>query len=176
MDEGSYNGVLSRPLASDPGRARADLFYVHDHIENIGHFSRFGLSLTEVESLLVEKSRYKWSRNASAGVYTQQVGTAIIDRTEFVDHADRIAASSETGSLYVIDSVYGTLDSLAPTTRVITTTDISDDPVQYVRQQFESMLGRGPDPAGHFSGRTCCCAATARPSACGWGEPNSTLT
>ncbi len=150
MDEGSLHGLLSRPLTSDSGRARVDLVYVHDHIENVGHFQTFGLKLTEVESLLVEKSRYKWSRNASAGVYTQQVGTAIIDRTEFVDHADRIAASSETDSLYVIDSLYGTLDSLAPTTRVITTTDISDDPVQYVRQQYESLLGREPDPAGHF--------------------------
>ena len=67
-----------------------------------------------------------------------------------MDDADRIAACPDTGSLYVIDSVYVTLDSLAQSTRVITTTNISDDPVQYVRQQFESMLGRGPDPAGHF--------------------------
>jgi hypothetical protein len=150
MDEGGWLGVLSQPLASDKDRAKPDLMYISGMIENVGHFGQFGLKLTEIKGLLVEKSRYKWSRNSSAAIYTQRVETAIIDRSEFVDDANRIWATSETGSLYVIDSTYVTLDSEAQLTRVITTANVSDDPVQYVRQQYESVLGRAPDAAGHF--------------------------
>ncbi|HKQ50764.1 MAG TPA: Calx-beta domain-containing protein [Pyrinomonadaceae bacterium] len=150
MDEGGWMGVLSNPLSSDTNRAKTDLIYIHDMIENVGHFATFGLNLTEIEGLLVEQSRYKWSRNASAAVYTQQVGTAILDRIECVDHADRILATSQTGRLYVIDSLYTTLDSDAQFTKVITTTNPDEDPVQYVRQRYQSVLGREPDPAGHF--------------------------
>lgn len=150
MDEGGWNGVLIYPLASDRDRGTADLVYISGIIENVGHFGQFGLKVTDAQGLFIEKSRYKWSRNASAAVYSQRVGTSILDRIECVDDANRIYASPETGSLYVIDSTYVTLDSEAPLTRVITTANISDDPAQYVRQQFESVLGRAPDPAGHF--------------------------
>ncbi len=150
MDEGGWVGLYSLPFGSDRNRAKADLVYISDMIENVGHFETFGLKLTEAKSLLVEKSRYKWSRNASAAIYTQQIETAILDQTECVDDADRIAATPETGSLYVIDSVYATLDSQAQSTSVITTVNAGDDPVQYVRQQYETLLGRAPDPAGHF--------------------------
>ncbi len=54
-----------------------------------------------------------------------------------------------TGRLTVINSVFEGLDSLAQTTTVIDTTP-EQDPVQYVRQQFLSTLGRQPDPAAHF--------------------------
>ena len=64
--------------------------------------------------------------------------------------ADRIRADSATGNLTVIDSVYNHLDSLAQTTRVITTNAPDEDPVQYVRQQFSATLGHDPDPAAHF--------------------------
>ena len=49
----------------------------------------------------------------------------------------------------MINSVYAGLDSEAQITNVVNTTP-EEDPVQYVRQQFLTALGRQPDPAAHF--------------------------
>src|SRR4030095_11216825 len=64
--------------------------------------------------------------------------------------ANRIRADAATGKLTVINSLYTYLDSESPATRVITTETPEEDPVQYVRQQFNETLGHDPDAAAHF--------------------------
>ncbi|HEY3026250.1 MAG TPA: carboxypeptidase regulatory-like domain-containing protein [Pyrinomonadaceae bacterium] len=147
LDEGGWIGILSQPGASS---AKVDLFYITDLTMNVSNFGTFGHYLHGIRGLLVEKSRYQWSHSASAAIELHGVETGILDRLECVASANRIAASNETGTLYVIDSTYETLDSQALETKVITTANAEDDPVQFVRQQYQSVLGLDPDPAGHF--------------------------
>lgn len=49
----------------------------------------------------------------------------------------------------MINSEFEGLDSLAHTTTVLKTSP-ENDPVQYVRQQFLSILGKQPEPSAHF--------------------------
>jgi hypothetical protein len=59
------------------------------------------------------------------------------------------APDDRTERLTVINSEYREIESKAQTTTEMQT-EPEDDPVQYVRQQFLSILGRQPDPAAHF--------------------------
>ena len=100
--------------------------------------------------VLIENSHYGWSHNADAAINILGVANAILDRVECVEDANRILADVDTAKLTVIDSVYTSLVSQAVDTKVITTTNPDDDPVQYVRQQFTTLLGHEPDAAAHF--------------------------
>jgi hypothetical protein len=149
-DEGALNGLLSRPQLDPPPSARLDLFYITGLFANVSNLNSSGNYLFGLDNVLIEKSHYGWSHAASAAINLRNVNTAIIDRAECLEAADRISADSETGNLTVIDSIYNHLDSDAHTTRVLTTNSIDEDPVQYVRQQFTATLGRDPDAAAHF--------------------------
>lgn len=78
------------------------------------------------------------------------MGEAIIDQVECAAHAYRIRADAATNRLTVVNSIYEYLDSFAAITEVVNTESLSDDPVQYVRQQYLDTLGREPDPSGYF--------------------------
>jgi hypothetical protein len=117
---------------------------------NVSNLETTGHHFSNLENVLIENSHYGWSHNADSAINLLSVGSAILDQVECGASADRIRADSATGNLTVIDSVYNHLDSLAQTTRVITTNAPDEDPVQYVRQQFGAALGRDPDPAAHF--------------------------
>jgi hypothetical protein len=148
FDEGALNGLASLPNLSQS--APIDLLYVTGLYMNVTNLGASGNCLYGAKGVLIEKSHYGWSHNADAAIKLLSVGEAILDQVECVASADRIRGDSATGTLTVIDSVYNHLDSLAQTTRVITTNAPDEDPVQYVRQQFGAALGRDPDPAAHF--------------------------
>jgi hypothetical protein len=150
LDEGGLNGISSTPYRYLPASAPIDLLYVSGLYMNVSNLGTSGNYLYGPERVLIENSHYGWSHNADAAINLLQVGNAILDRVECVASADRIRADSATNSLTVIDSVYNHLDSLAQNTRVITTAAPDEDPVQYVRGQFTTTLGRPPDPAAHF--------------------------
>lgn len=150
FDEGALNGLLSLPFNYQPASAPIDLIYVSGLYMNVSNLGTSGHYLEGPQRVLIEDSHYGWSHNADAAINLHRVGNAILDRVECTASADRIRADALTGQLTVIDSIYTFLDSLSPATKVITTTTPDDDPVQYVRGQFEATLGRAPDPAAHF--------------------------
>jgi hypothetical protein len=150
LDEGGFVGLSSLPNRYQTPSAPIDLVYVTGLYMNVSNLGTTGHYFDNLENVLIENSHYGWSHNADSAINLLSVGNAILDLVECGASADRIRADSATGNLTVIDSVYNHLDSLAQTTRVITTIAPDEDPVQYVRQQFSATLGHGPDPAAHF--------------------------
>lgn len=149
FDEGAVNGLMS-VASHQAGVVPVDLFYVSGLYMNVSNLNSSGNYLDGPRSVLIENAHYGWSHAADAAINILGVGHAILDQVECNAGADRIRADAGTARLTVIDSVYGNLDSAAPDTRVITTADPDDDAVLYVREQFNSLLGRDPDPAAHF--------------------------
>ncbi|HKR00783.1 MAG TPA: carboxypeptidase regulatory-like domain-containing protein, partial [Pyrinomonadaceae bacterium] len=150
LDEGGLNGILSIPTRYQPTPAPIDLIYISRLRMNVSNLGASGNYLANQRAVFIEDALYGWSHNAGSAISLIDVGNAIIDRAECIEDANRIHANAGTGSLFVINSIYKTLDSLAQTTKVITTEAAEDDPVQYVRGQYETLLGREPDPAGHY--------------------------
>jgi hypothetical protein len=150
MDEGGFYGLSSLPFRYTPQSAPIDLIYVTGLVMNVSNLNQFGHQLYDARQVFIEKSRYGWSRNATAAVALRNVGTAILDQLTCVADADHIFADADTRELTVINSTYTQLDSSAKTTTTINTGAGEDDPVQYVRARFAGALGREPDPAAHF--------------------------
>ena len=149
MDEGGLTGLFSLPSSFQPPSAPIDLIYISNLRMNVSNLNAWGNYLTGIQRVLIENAKYEWSHNASAAIQLIDAGNVIIDKTECVDAANRIAADYSTQKLTVINSTYTYLDSQAQTTKTLLVSD-EDDPVQYVRTQFEQILGRAPDPAAHF--------------------------
>ncbi|HEX3250202.1 MAG TPA: carboxypeptidase regulatory-like domain-containing protein, partial [Pyrinomonadaceae bacterium] len=149
LDEGGYWGISSLPFRYTPPSAPIDLVYINGLQMNVSNFFQYGHLFYDVDRVFIENSRYGWSHNASAAIALANVDEAIFDKITCEAHADHIVADNLTGELTVINSTYTALDSLAQTTNAITTSP-GDDPVQYVRNQFVTVLGRDPDPAAHF--------------------------
>lgn len=148
LDEGGWVGISVFPDRF-PRTAPIDLIYISGLSMNVSNFGTAGHLMYDAKNLLIENSDYRWSRRTVAAVDINRFDNAILDKLTCRDAADRIRADAGTNRLTVINSVYEGLDSLAQTTTVLTTTP-EQDPVQYVRQQFLSALGRQPDPAAHF--------------------------
>jgi hypothetical protein len=150
LDEGGYVGLSSLPNRYQPPSAPIALVYITGLYMNVSNLGTTGHYFDNLENVLIENSHYGWSHNADSAINLLSVGNAILDQVECGASADRIRADSATGNLTVINSVYNHLDSLAQTTRVVTTDAPDEDPVQYVRQLFSATLGHDPDPAAHF--------------------------
>ena len=160
LDEGGYWGLTSLPYRYVPQSAPIDLIYVTGLVMNVSQFDQFGHNLYDARRVLIEKSRYGYSQNATAAIALRNIGAAILDQLECVADADHIFADHDTGTLTVINSTYAQLDSTAQNTVTINT---EDDPVQYVRARFTDALGREPDAAAHFywSNRLLLCSDDA---------------
>jgi carboxypeptidase family protein/pectate lyase-like protein/SdrD B-like protein len=149
LDEGGWVGisVLAHRFTSNP--TPIDLLYISGLKMNVSNLATTGHLIYDVRNLMIENSHYGWSHNAISAIDINRSGNAILDKVTCIDHADRIHADNLTGRLTIINSVFETLDSQAVTTNVLTTAP-EQDPVQYVRQQFMTALGKSPDPAAHF--------------------------
>ena len=150
LDEGGFTGISAYPGRYQPPSAPIDLIYVTGLRMNVTNLAAYGHHFVTVEGVLVEDSHYGWSQNADSALNLFSVQEAILDKLECIAHANRIRADSSTKRVSVINSVYTFLDSDAQVTNVIHTQTPEEDPVQFVRQRFASVLGREPDPAGHF--------------------------
>src|SRR5688572_5659886 len=151
LDEGHLFGLSALPYRYQPASAPIDLIYVTGLRMNVSNITgNAGHYFAQPRAVLIESSRYQWSHSTDAALDFIAVNRAIVDRSEFVDDANTIRADAATGSLTVIDSIYQTLNSQAQSTQVLTTENPEDDPVQHVRQQFSSILGREPDAAAHY--------------------------
>ncbi len=149
LDEGALNGLSTLTYGHLPS-APIDLMNVSGLHMNVSNLHTSGNYLDRPRRVLIENSHYGWSHDADTAINLVGVGNAILDQVECSDDANRIRADENTGKLTVINSVYEHLDSQSPQTRVITTETPDEDPVQHVRQQFISILGREPDAAAHF--------------------------
>lgn len=149
MDEGGWVGITAYPhfwgFPIDP----IDLVYISGLKMNVSNLGTAGHQFFDVRNVLVENSIYGWSRNTGAAIDLYRTSHAILDRLTCIEDANRIRTDDRTERLTVINSVYEGLDSKAQTTTEMQTAP-EDDPVQYVRQQFLSVLGRQPEPAAHF--------------------------
>ena len=150
LDEGALNGVSAMPQRYQPASAQIDLIYISGLRMNVSNLRTSGNYLSQAQAVLIENSRYQWSHNADAAIFLLGIRTAILDRVECVDHAHTIRADAATGELTIIDSIYENLASQAQVTKVINTQYPGEDPVQYVRERFSSILGREPDAAAHY--------------------------
>lgn len=148
LDEGGWVGISAFPYRWGP-TGRIDLLYISGLKMNVSNVATNGHYLFDIANIMVENSHYGWSHNAYAALDLYRSENIILDRLTCIAHADRIRVDSLTGRLTVVNSVYGGLDSEAQVTNVVNTTP-EEDPVQYVRQRFLSVVGRQPDPAAHF--------------------------
>jgi hypothetical protein len=149
MDEGGWVGMTAYPhLWGEPVDA-FDLVYISGLKMNVSNMGTSGHQFFDVRNVMIENSHYGWSKNAFAAIDIFRTDHAILDRLTCIAHADQIRAR-RTERLTIINSVFaGLADSDAVTTTVLEIAP-EDDPVQYVRQQFLSKLGRQPDAAAHF--------------------------
>jgi hypothetical protein len=163
LDEGGLYGISSTPDLFQPASAPIDLIYVTGLYMNVSNLGTSGNYLRDPERVLIENSHYGFSHFADSAIDLVSVNNAILDRVECTASANRIHADAATAQLFVINSSYAVLDSQAPQTKVITTETPEADPVQFVRQQFQTILGREPDAAAHFywSNRLLQCGADA---------------
>ncbi|HEX3186021.1 MAG TPA: carboxypeptidase regulatory-like domain-containing protein [Pyrinomonadaceae bacterium] len=149
LDEGGWIGITAFPhlwgFPIDP----IDLIYISGLKMNVSNLGTAGHQFYNATNVLIENSHYGWSRNTGAAIDINRSTHAILDRLTCIAEADRIRADDRTERLTVINSEYREIESKAQTTTEMQT-EPEDDPVQYVRQQFLSILGRQPDPAAHF--------------------------
>ncbi len=149
LDEGGWIGITAFPhlwgFPIDP----IDLIYISGLKMNVSNLGTAGHQFYNVTNVLIENSHYGWSHNTGAAIDINRSTHAILDRLTCIAEADRIRADDRTERLTVINSEYREIESKAQTTTEMQT-EPEDDPVQYVRQQFLSILGRQPDPAAHF--------------------------
>lgn len=149
FDEGGLNGLSVVPATPSAG-APFHLLYITGLYMNVSNLNAAGNYIDGPQATLIEDAHYGWSHIADSAITLLGVGNAILDQVECKDGVNRIRADDATAKLTVINSQCENVDSAAPATRIITTDTPEEDPVQYVRQQFISLLGREPDPAAHF--------------------------
>jgi hypothetical protein len=149
MDEGGWVGITAFPHLWGNPADPFDLVYISGLKMNVSNMATAGHQFFDVRNVLIENSHYGWSKNAFAAIDVFRSNHVILDRLTCIAHADKIRAR-DTERLTILNSVYGGIvDSKALTITEMETAP-EDDPVQYVRQQFLSVLGRQPDPAAHF--------------------------
>ena len=149
LDEGGWIGITAFPHLWGTPADPIDLIYISGLKMNVSNLGTAGHQFFDVRNVLIENSHYGWSHNTGAAIDIYRTTHAILDRLTCIAEADRIRVDDRTERVTVINSVYGDVLSQAQTTTEIQT-EPEDDPVQYVRAQFLSVLGRQPEPAAHF--------------------------
>jgi protocatechuate 3,4-dioxygenase beta subunit len=164
LDEGGFVGISSISDSHSSTSTPIDLVYISGLRMNVSNLGTSGHLLTGLQGALVENAFYGWSHNADSAISLSDMGHAILDHVETEASATRIRADETTARLSVINSVYEELASLSPQTFVINTATPDEDPVQYVRNRFNYVLGHEPDAAAHFywSDRILRCGDDAR--------------
>ncbi|HEX7955384.1 MAG TPA: carboxypeptidase-like regulatory domain-containing protein, partial [Pyrinomonadaceae bacterium] len=150
FDEGAMFGLFSQPERYRAPSPAVDLIHISDLFQNVSNLGTAGTLIYDARRVLIERTHYGYSRYTSGAVDLRGVGAAIIDRVECVDAADLIRADAATGQLSVVNSVYRDVLSQASLTRLLPSVADADDPVWYVRREYEAALGREPQPAEHF--------------------------
>jgi len=150
FDEGAYLALAVKPeVFAVPGGGAISLLYVSNLFVNVTNLGQVGLLIHSVDNVLIENSHFGWSHNARGAMEIAYVKNVLLNQIECVLSADTISADSTVEELSVINSVYATLNSQAPTTRVIATADPASGPARYVNQKYLEILGHPPDTPGY---------------------------
>ncbi|HET7113960.1 MAG TPA: carboxypeptidase-like regulatory domain-containing protein, partial [Pyrinomonadaceae bacterium] len=149
FDEGGWIGITAYGHRWGAPVDPIDLIYITGLKMNVSNLGTAGHQFFDARNVLIENSHYGWSKNTGAAIDIYRSTHAILDRLTCIAEADRIRVDDRTERLTVINSEYDGLDSQAQTTTEMQTAP-EDDPVQYVRQRFLSVLGKQPEPAAHF--------------------------
>jgi Carboxypeptidase regulatory-like domain/Pectate lyase superfamily protein len=147
MDEGGWLAVSVRPDLFATTYPPFDVYMSRLYV-NVNNLGSSGLYIYGTQRLFIDRSHLGWSHRAGPAIVLSNVGDAILDLIDCSDDATRIVAAAQR--LTVINSVYTSLDSTGPVTRVITTDTPEEDPAQYVRNQYVEVLNHDPDAAGHY--------------------------
>jgi hypothetical protein len=150
FDEGAYYALAVRPgLFPVPNGGAISLVYLSKLYVNVTNLGEVGMRIHYVDNVFIEDSHFGWSHNTRGAMQLAYVKNAVLDQIECVESANTIIADATVGELSVINSVYETLDSQAPVTRVITNADPEEGPAQYVNQKYLDILGHAPDIAAY---------------------------
>jgi Pectate lyase superfamily protein/Carboxypeptidase regulatory-like domain len=150
LDEGAYYALSVRPgLLPVPNGGAISLVYLSKLYVNVTNLGEVGLRIHYVDNVFIEDSHFGWSHNSRGAMHLAYVKNAVLNHIECVDSANTIIADPTVAELSVINSVYETLDSQAPVTRVTTTPHPEDGPAQYVNQKYLEILGHAPDVPGY---------------------------
>ena len=150
LDEGGWQALTVQPARTQSPPVPIDLFYATGFYVNVSNFNTTGLYITGARKVIVEDSLFTWSHRADSALQILDAQDAILDRLRTEKDATRLVAEYLTERLTVIDSTYTELASSAAQTIVLTPATPDDDPVRYVRAQFQAALGRAPDAAAHY--------------------------
>ena len=148
LDEGSYFGISARPdFFSSESIPPYDVYLSRLNV-NVNNLGSDGVYIGGARTVFIERSHFGWSHNAGAAIVLSGVDGAVLDLIDCSEAATTIRVDAQR--LALINSVYTSLVSTAPVTRIITTDTPGEDPAQYVRQQYVAALNLDPDPAGHY--------------------------
>ena len=184
LDEGGWQAVTMQPARYQSQPVPIDLFYATGLYVNVSNFNTTGLYLSGARAVLVEDSIFTWTHQADSAIDIVDAQDAILDRLSTSAAATRLRAEYQTQRLTVIDSIYTDLASSAVQTVVLTPALPDDDPVRYVRAQFEAALGRRPDAAAHYywsrllldCGADAACVTSQRAKLAAYLAPNPAPT
>src|ERR1044072_7107865 len=95
FDEGGVFGLSSIPSGPVPP-APYDLLHISGLHMNVSNLNASGNYVSGVKGVLIEDSHYGWSQRADSAIRLLSVDSAILDRVECVDSADRIRAEGAT--------------------------------------------------------------------------------
>jgi len=147
LDEGAWQAIAARPDLSGPTFPPYEVYLSRLYV-NVTNLGGTGVYIAGARRVFIERSHLGWSHNAGAAIALKPVAEAILDLNDCVEDANKILVDGER--VAVINSIFATLESTAPFTRVITTKTPEEDPAQYVRQQYLAALNQEPDPASHY--------------------------
>ncbi|HEX7313492.1 MAG TPA: DUF2012 domain-containing protein [Pyrinomonadaceae bacterium] len=150
LDEGGWQAITVQPSRYQSPPVPIDLFHASGIYTNVSNFNTTGFYITGVQKVMVEDSIFTWSHRAESALDILDAQDAILDRLRTFEAATRFRVGYLTERLTVIDSTYTDLASSAVQTIVLTPATPDDDPVRYVRAQFQTALGRAPDAAAHY--------------------------
>jgi hypothetical protein len=150
LDEGGYWGVTGLPYFYQPASAPIDLFSVSGLRMNVSNLGKIGHLLYDVRQVMVERSTYEWNNSSASATTLFNIGHAVVSQITCLAGVRTIQADGATQKLTVINSGCTDVASAAQATSVVEGVTGDENPVEYVRERYEAVAGRAPDPAGHF--------------------------
>jgi hypothetical protein len=147
LDEGGYFELAIRPDVFSTKHVPYEVYLSRFNV-NVNNLFSDGMFIHGARRIFIDRSRFGWSQRAGFAITLRDVGDAVLDLIETFVDATRMRASGK--SLTVLNSTFTAIDSSAPDTKIITTDTPEEDPAQYVRQRYLSVLNHDPDGAGHF--------------------------
>jgi hypothetical protein len=150
FDEGGLAGISSIPGRYLPPSAPIDLLYISRLRMNVSNLNTSGLYLSGLRGAFVEDGFFGWSHQTDSAINILGTGSAILERIQCAESVTRIRADAATARLALIETNCADIASDAQLTQPLSPATPDDDPVAYVRAQFQTVLGREPDAAAHF--------------------------